>query len=65
MTEHLGAAVVDSSALMCIFLEEPAWKLYLTELCKVDSLHMSTATRAETHLSAKGKKGQAGAVKKG
>ncbi len=48
---------------MCILLEEPAWKLYLTELCKVDSLHMSTATRAETHLSAKGKKGQAGAVK--
>ena len=43
----LDEALVDSSALMCILLGEPAAPLFITALQKTTRLYIGAATRAE------------------
>jgi len=57
----LDAAIVDSSALMCILMGEPAAPLFVTALQKTIRLYISAATRAEVWLAAFNAKGIAGA----
>lgn len=57
----LDAAIVDSSALMCILMGEPAAPLFITALQKTMCLYISAATRAEVWLAAFNAKGIAGA----
>ena len=57
----LEAAIVDSSALMCILMGEPAAALFVTALQNVNRLYISAATRAEVWLAAFNAKGIAGA----
>lgn len=57
----LDEAVVDSSALMCILMGEPAAPLFITALQKTTLLYIGAATRAETWLAAFNAKGTAGA----
>lgn len=52
MTQPLGAAVVDSSALMCIVKRETAAALFLNELARVDQLFISAVTLSEVLLAA-------------
>lgn len=51
MTAGLPAAVVDSSALICIAKSEPAANYFLQELAATDQLYMSAATQAEIILA--------------
>jgi ribonuclease VapC len=48
----LTAAVVDSSALMCIVKSEAAAPLFLNELARVDQLFISAVTLSEVLLAA-------------
>lgn len=57
----LDEAVVDSSALMCILMGEPAAPLFITALQKTTRLYIGAATRAEVWLAAFNAKGTAGA----
>ena len=55
------AAVIDSSALMCILMGEPAAPLFINALQKTGKLYIGAATRAEVWLAAFNAKGRAGA----
>lgn len=57
----LDKAIVDSSALMCILMGEPAAQLFVTALQKTTRLYIGAATRAELWLAAFNAKGTAGA----
>ena len=57
----LAGAVVDSSALMCILLNEPAAPFFTAGLQATEQLYIGAATRAETWLAAFNAKGKAGA----
>lgn len=57
----LDEAIVDSSALMCILMGEPAAPLFITALQKTIRLYIGAATRAEAWLAAFNAKGMAGA----
>lgn len=57
----LDEAIVDSSALMCILMGEPAAPLFTTALQKSTRLYIGAATRAEVWLAAFNAKGIAGA----
>ena len=57
----LAGAIVDSSALMCILLDEPAAPIFMTGLQATERLYIGAATRAETWLAAFNAKGKAGA----
>lgn len=57
----LDDAIVDSSALMCILMGEPAAPLFISALQKTTRLHIGAATRAEVWLAAFNAKGTAGA----
>ena len=57
----LDAAVIDSSALMCILMGEPAAPLFINALQKTGKLYIGAATRAEVWLAAFNAKGRAGA----
>jgi ribonuclease VapC len=57
----LDEAIVDSSALMCILMGEPAAPLFITALQKTKRLYIGAATRAEAWLAAFNAKGTAGA----
>ena len=57
----LAGAVVDSSALMCILLDEAAGPLFMAGLQATAQLYIGAATRAETWLAALNAKGKAGA----
>lgn len=57
----LDQAIVDSSALMCILLGEPAAPLFINALQKTTRLYIGAATRAEVWLAAFNAKGAAGA----
>ena len=57
----LAGAVVDSSALMCILLDEPAAPFFMAGLQATAQLYIGAATRAETWLAAFNAKGKAGA----
>ena len=48
--ETINAAVVDSSALICIAKAEPAARAFLREMTKVENLHICAATHAEVIL---------------
>ena len=63
MNRRLTAAVLDSSALICILLDEPAAKFFIDGLNRTDQLYIGAATRAETWLAAHNAKGKAGAQK--
>lgn len=52
MTLPINAAVVDSSALMCIVKNEPAAPLFLKELSAVNDLYISAVTLSEVLLAA-------------
>lgn len=52
MTKSVVAAVVDSSALMCIVKSETAAPLFLNELARVDQLFISAVTLSEVLLAA-------------
>jgi len=54
-------AIVDSSALMCILMGEPAAPLFITALQSTTRLYIGAATRAEVWLAAFNAKGLAGA----
>jgi len=51
VTKKVEAAVVDSSALICIAKSEPAADLFLLEMGKVGKLYISAATHAEVILA--------------
>ena len=57
----LHEAIVDSSALMCILMGEPAAPLFITALQKTPLLYIGAATRAEVWLASFNAKGTAGA----
>ncbi len=57
----LDEAIVDSSALMCILMGEPAAPLFVTALQNTTRLYVGAATRAEAWLAAFNAKGMAGA----
>lgn len=57
----LDEAIVDSSALMCILMGEPAAPLFIAALQKTTRLYIGAATRAEVWLAAFNAKGPAGA----
>lgn len=57
----LDEAIVDSSALMCILMGEPAAPLFITALQNTTRLVVGAATRAEAWLAAFNAKGMAGA----
>ena len=60
-SQTLARAVVDSSALMCILLDEPAAPFFMAGLQATGQLYVGAATRAETWLAAFNAKGKAGA----
>lgn len=51
MKKKIDAAVVDSSALLCIAKGEPAAHSFLNEMGKVSKLYISAATHAEVILA--------------
>ena len=57
----LDEAIIDSSALMCILMGEPAAPLFITALQRTTRLYIGAATRAEAWLAAFNAKGTAGA----
>ncbi len=57
----LDEAIVDSSALMCILMGEPAAPLFITALQNTTRLYVGAATRAKAWLAAFNAKGMAGA----
>ena len=63
MIARLEGAVIDSSALLCIVLAEPAAACFLDGFSSTDRLCIGAATRAETWLAVYNAKGPAGAQK--
>lgn len=61
MSHSLAAAVIDSSALMCILRGEPAASLFMAGFQSTGQLYIGAATRAETWLAAHNAKGKVGA----
>ncbi len=61
MSRELTAAVVDSSALICILRAEPAAPLFMAGFQSTGQLYIGAATRAETWLATHNAKGKAGA----
>lgn len=61
MSRTLLAAVIDSSALICILRAEPAAPLFMAGFQNTGQLYIGAATRAETWLAAHNAKGKAGA----
>ena len=61
MSKALPAAVLDSSALLCVLNGEPAAPLFLESFKKTDRLFICAATRAESWLAAFSARGEAGA----
>ena len=61
MSGKLIAAVIDSSALICILRFEPAAPLFMAGFQSTGQLYIGAATRAETWLAAHNAKGKAGA----
>ena len=57
----LDEAIIDSSALMCILMGEPAAPLFMAALQNTTRLYIGAATRAELWLAAFNAKGSAGA----
>ena len=58
---RLGAAVVDTSALLCVARGEPAASLFLDGFTRTDEMFIGAATRAETWLAIYNLKGPEGA----
>src|SRR4030066_1748451 len=58
---RLGAAVIDTSALLCVALNEPAANLFLAGFSRTDEMFIGAATRAETWLAIYNLKGGGGA----
>ena len=63
MTGRLDRAIIDSSALVCIAMAEPAAPCFLDGFARTDKLVIGAATRAETWLAVHNAKGAAGARK--
>jgi ribonuclease VapC len=63
VSKTLPAAVIDSSALLCIALGEPAGPFFLDGLARTGRLHIGAATRAETWLAVHNAMGRRGAQK--
>jgi ribonuclease VapC len=63
MSNKLADAVIDSSALLCVALGEPAAKLFLDGFSRTGKLYIGAATRAETWLAVYNSMGKAGAQK--
>ena len=61
MSRTLVAAVLDSSALICILRGEPAAPLFMAGFQSTGQLYIGAATRAETWQAAHNAKGKAGA----
>lgn len=61
MKKKIAAAVIDTSALICIALEEPAEQLFLDGFSRTEHLFIGAATRAETWLAIYNLKGAEGA----
>ena len=61
MSCNLTAAVVDSSALICILRAEPAAPLFMAGFQSTGRIYIGAATRAETWLAAHNAKGKPGA----
>ena len=57
----LDEAIIDSSALMCFLMGEPAAPLFMAALQNTTRLYIGAATRAELWLAAFNAKGSAGA----
>lgn len=62
MKRRIAAAVVDTSALICIALDEPAALHFLDGFSRTDQLFIDAATRAETWLAVYNLKGNEGAT---
>jgi ribonuclease VapC len=63
MSRTLGAAVIDSSALLCIALGEPAAGFFIDGFTRTGKLYIGAATRAETWLAVRNAMGKTGAQK--
>ena len=63
MSNMAAGAVIDSSALLCVALGEPAAKLFLDGFSRMGKLYIGAATRAETWLAVHNAMGEAGAHK--
>ena len=63
MSDKLADAVIDSSALVCVALGEPAANLFLDGFSRTEKLYIGAATRAETWLAVHNAMGEAGAKK--
>ena len=63
MNRKLDRAVIDSSALLCIALGEPAAGFFVDGFTRTGRLYIGAATRAETWLSVHNAMGKAGAQK--
>jgi uncharacterized protein with PIN domain len=61
VTARLEAAVIDSSALLCIALAEPAAAFFLEGFSRTDRPYIGAATHAKTWLAVHNAKGPAGA----
>lgn len=61
MSKMLAEATIDSSALLCIALGEPAAECFFDGFHRTGKLHISAATRAETWLAVPNAMGKAGA----
>ena len=62
MTIKVEAAVVDSSALICIAKGEPAANSFLNEMGKVGKLYLSAVTLAEVILATMSLQGEGAVV---
>ena len=63
MRIRTAAAVIDSSALLCVALGEPAAEFFLDGFSRIGKLYIGAATRAETWLAVHNAMGKAGAQK--
>ena len=63
MKKTVAAAVIDSSALVCVALSEPAAQFFLDGFSSIEKLYIGAATRAETWLAVHNAMGEAGAQK--
>lgn len=61
MKKRIATAVIDTSALICIALDEPAAKFFLDGFSRTERLFIGAATRAETWLAIYNLKGADGA----
>ena len=63
MRKKVAEAVIDSSALLCVAIGEPAAEFFLDGFSRVGTLYIGAATRAETWLAVHNAMGKAGAQK--